>query len=152
MQRDRDRDVEELFADALELPEAERSAWLARACGSNPELRAEVDSLLRAFALAPRLMDRSMLGVLKAAPPADPATDPLGSRMSPRVANGPPHAGARSSVQTRRSDMAPANRKGVEPARAPNRSLISAGSPSIRNASRSSGGPGWTGNARARTP
>ena len=35
-----------IFADAVELPSGERSAFLAQACGTDVELRKEVDSLL----------------------------------------------------------------------------------------------------------
>ena len=49
---------ETLFAQALELgSDAERAAFLDRACGANPTLRAEVESLLRADARAGDLLD-----------------------------------------------------------------------------------------------
>jgi len=35
-----------IFADAAELPPAERAAFVAQACGTDAELRAEVESLL----------------------------------------------------------------------------------------------------------
>jgi len=40
--------VQEIFLAAVDLPERDRTAYLARACGGNSELRAEVESLLRA--------------------------------------------------------------------------------------------------------
>lgn len=42
--------VEALFAEALERPQGERSAWLAEACGDDETLRGEVESLLEASA------------------------------------------------------------------------------------------------------
>jgi serine/threonine protein kinase/tetratricopeptide (TPR) repeat protein len=49
---------ETIFAQALELESgAERAAFLDRACGSNPTLRAEVEALLRADAVAGDLLD-----------------------------------------------------------------------------------------------
>ncbi|MBZ5618383.1 MAG: protein kinase [Acidobacteriia bacterium] len=42
------RDVETAFAAALELAESEQAAFLAREYGHDPDLRAEVESLLRA--------------------------------------------------------------------------------------------------------
>jgi hypothetical protein len=42
-------DVKSIFGKALEIASpAEREAYLARACGGDPRLRAEVESLLRA--------------------------------------------------------------------------------------------------------
>src|SRR5262249_14038523 len=49
---------ETLFAQALEIgSDAERAAFLDRACGDNRTLRAEVESLLRADARAGDLLD-----------------------------------------------------------------------------------------------
>ena len=42
------REVAELFEAALEMPKAERSGFLDRACAGRPALRAEIDALLRA--------------------------------------------------------------------------------------------------------
>ncbi|MGK7311858.1 MAG: tetratricopeptide repeat protein [Candidatus Longimicrobiales bacterium M2_2A_002] len=50
--RDRWRRVEEIFSEAIALPESDREAYLERACGDDGELRREVDSLLRADAAA----------------------------------------------------------------------------------------------------
>ena len=41
---------ESIFAQALEVPDADRTAFLDRACGGNEDLRAEVESLLQADA------------------------------------------------------------------------------------------------------
>jgi tetratricopeptide (TPR) repeat protein len=49
---------ESLFAQALEITSAdERAAFLDRACGNNPALRAEVEALLRAHELSGDLLD-----------------------------------------------------------------------------------------------
>jgi len=41
--------IEELFANATELPEAERGAYLDEQCGNDPALRAEVEQLVSHF-------------------------------------------------------------------------------------------------------
>jgi len=40
--------IQEIFLEAVDLPPAERAAFLDRACNSNAEVRGEVESLLRA--------------------------------------------------------------------------------------------------------
>jgi serine/threonine protein kinase/TolB-like protein len=40
-------EVESILSRALDLPESDREAWLTRECEGRPELRAEVESLLR---------------------------------------------------------------------------------------------------------
>jgi WD40 repeat protein/serine/threonine protein kinase len=57
----RDAEVEELFAEALDVPEGERQAWLVSACRGDELLFAEVRSLLEAFAISPKYIDRSIL-------------------------------------------------------------------------------------------
>ena len=42
--------VAALFSEVVELPPAERAAWLDESCGDEPELRTEVERLLRADA------------------------------------------------------------------------------------------------------
>jgi serine/threonine protein kinase len=46
MTRDRWSLIEEIFESALEQPPSERSAYVARACGDDEELRSEIESLL----------------------------------------------------------------------------------------------------------
>lgn len=53
---DRDREVQELFQRALDLPENDRAAFLGEHC-SEPELRDEVQSLLQAFADADEFLN-----------------------------------------------------------------------------------------------
>src|SRR5690349_15031764 len=43
------RAIDAIFADAVERPAADRSAFIANACGTDAELRAEVESLLAAY-------------------------------------------------------------------------------------------------------
>jgi serine/threonine-protein kinase len=43
------RTIDAIFADAVERPAAERPAFIANACGSDADLRAEVESLLAAY-------------------------------------------------------------------------------------------------------
>ena len=53
--------VKDIFSRASELEEAERRAFLDAACGDDPELRAEVGSLLDAHAQAEAIVDRPAL-------------------------------------------------------------------------------------------
>jgi len=48
VQRERWEQLERLFAQGLTLPEAQRAAWLARACGVDVQLRQDVEELLHA--------------------------------------------------------------------------------------------------------
>jgi WD40 repeat protein len=66
----RDQEVEDLFAGALEQPEADRALWLERACGDDRELRAEVESLLHAYRSAVHVLDPGMLPGQAFAPPS----------------------------------------------------------------------------------
>ncbi len=52
MKRYATSNADELFCDALELPEAERKAFILRACGSDPGLKESVEALLQAHAEA----------------------------------------------------------------------------------------------------
>ncbi|MEO5560861.1 MAG: serine/threonine-protein kinase, partial [Dokdonella sp.] len=56
MQRERWNRLEQIFADALDMPENARSAFLDRACSNDAELRREIDQLLRAHD-APGVLD-----------------------------------------------------------------------------------------------
>ena len=56
--------AEEIFADALELTDpVERAALLDRACGQDAELRAQVEALLAAPALAAFASSMTLTGV-----------------------------------------------------------------------------------------
>jgi eukaryotic-like serine/threonine-protein kinase len=69
---DRQR-IAELFEHAVELPVAEREAWLAAQCGSDDALRAEVERLLRADQRAANFMERPPALIAAAAADHDPA-------------------------------------------------------------------------------
>jgi hypothetical protein len=45
-------EVNAILKSALELPESGQDAWIARECQGRPELRSEVESLLRAHRAA----------------------------------------------------------------------------------------------------
>lgn len=53
------REVETAIAAALELPESEQMAFIAREYGHNPTLCAEVETILRAHREASRLLELS---------------------------------------------------------------------------------------------
>ena len=58
MQRERWREVEELFESAVSRPPEERAAFLDQACGEDEELRREIESLLKADASATGFLER----------------------------------------------------------------------------------------------
>ena len=64
-----------LFADAIERPPTERSAFVAAACGSDAELRHEVESLLAAHEGDTAFLESP------AVQPADRSTPDLGARL-----------------------------------------------------------------------
>lgn len=71
--------VPELFGEALDRPAAERAEWLARACGGDDVLQAEVERLLRAHDEAGEFIETPVL-----AQPADQPTRELaGERIGP---------------------------------------------------------------------
>ena len=50
-------EVDAVLSAALELPDADQDAWVARQCEGRPELRGEVESLLRAHRAADAFME-----------------------------------------------------------------------------------------------
>src|SRR5215831_1963448 len=54
-------EVEEVFQAALEIPPADRNAWLTEHCGTAPELRREVESLLAAESASADFLSKSDL-------------------------------------------------------------------------------------------
>ena len=58
MQRERWREVEELFESAVSRPPEERAVFLDQACGEDEELRREIESLLKADASATGFLER----------------------------------------------------------------------------------------------
>jgi hypothetical protein len=83
MEPQRWKEIDRVFAAALERDTAERPAFLAEACGGDAELRAEVESLLAAHQAAGSFIDGSA---------SDVAASLLGDTMVWRLAsgNGPP--------------------------------------------------------------
>ncbi len=59
---------EDLFERALALPATERSSWLARMCATEPDLRAKVESLLRAHEAASSFMEAAPTDLAPRAP------------------------------------------------------------------------------------
>ncbi|HKB04976.1 MAG TPA: protein kinase [Gemmataceae bacterium] len=70
---------ESIFAQALDVPAGERSAFLDRACAGDPRLRAEVDSLLQADARTGDLLDLPE----RTAPMADGPPEAPGTVIGP---------------------------------------------------------------------
>jgi eukaryotic-like serine/threonine-protein kinase len=73
--------VDRLFSDALDLPEPERAGFLARACGPDEDLRAEVEALLAGVEAAEDYFEARSPGLLlgPSGPlPADPAGATVG--------------------------------------------------------------------------
>src|ERR1043165_1890983 len=70
--------VRDLYLEAADLPEADRAAFLDHRCAGEPELRAEVESLLASAAERPRFLESpttaSRGGMVKEA---------IGSRIGP---------------------------------------------------------------------
>src|SRR5262245_21342599 len=63
MKAERYAKVEELFDAALDVPPDERASFLDRACGSDPLLRAEVESLLDAYQKAEAFIETRAIDV-----------------------------------------------------------------------------------------
>ena len=65
--------IKALAGEALSLPEPDRPAWIARACGDDDSLRREVQSLVEASVAASSLFEtppfpvESVLGLIEAA-------------------------------------------------------------------------------------
>ena len=67
------REVEQVLAVALDLPEPERCVYLDRTCEARPALRSEVDSLLAAYLEAGDFIESAIAGEVKTdAPPPAP--------------------------------------------------------------------------------
>jgi serine/threonine protein kinase len=69
-----------VFLEAIEITAAERAAYLDRVCRDNPQLRAEVEALLRAHAAPQRVLDTPDVVTPTAAdaPPREPPGTPVG--------------------------------------------------------------------------
>ena len=79
MQPERWKQVEALFEAAQQQPAEQRGEFLRRACGADEELRAEVESLLKAAESRDPLLDGSPLSSIAERPPALKPGDKLGN-------------------------------------------------------------------------
>jgi serine/threonine protein kinase len=79
MQVERWKQVEDLFEAAQKQPPYRRAEFLRQACPSDPELRAEVESLLKAAESRDPLLDGSPLSSVAERPPALKPGDKLGN-------------------------------------------------------------------------
>jgi serine/threonine protein kinase/WD40 repeat protein len=84
--RDRWRQLEELFHAAQEQPPQQRAPFLDAQCHADPELRAEVESLLARETYADRLLDVPACGLAASGPAAGFAAHPA---LSPGAQLGP---------------------------------------------------------------
>jgi serine/threonine protein kinase len=79
MQAERRKKVEELFEAARQQPADRRAEFLRQACSGDPELCAEVESLLKAAESADPLFDGSTLSSIAKRSPALKPGDQLGN-------------------------------------------------------------------------
>jgi serine/threonine protein kinase len=79
MQIERWKQIEELFEAAQQQPADRRAEFLRKACPGDPELRAEVESLLKAADSRDPLLDGSPLSSIAERPPALKPGDKLGN-------------------------------------------------------------------------
>ncbi len=66
--------VEGLFLAAVELPPSDRAAFLDEHCDGDPELRAEIESLVQSADMAPEFLDRPILDSVKKIAEEPPST------------------------------------------------------------------------------
>jgi serine/threonine protein kinase/TolB-like protein/Tfp pilus assembly protein PilF len=66
--------VEGLFLAAVELPPSDRAAFLDEHCDGDPELRAEIESLVQSADMAPEFLDRPILDSVKKIVEEPPST------------------------------------------------------------------------------
>jgi serine/threonine protein kinase/TolB-like protein len=66
--------VEGLFLAAVELPPGDRAAFLDEHCEGDPELRAEIESLVQSADMAPEFLDRPILDSVKKIVEEPPST------------------------------------------------------------------------------
>lgn len=55
--------IQELFHEAIELPPAERSAFLTHTCGEDPHLRSELETYLAAYEAKPELIENPVFSL-----------------------------------------------------------------------------------------
>jgi non-specific serine/threonine protein kinase/serine/threonine-protein kinase len=76
-------EIKEIFCQAVELPIHERAALLDRASAGDAELRAEVDSLLRAHELAGNFLEAPAVELIVPDGTAEPCIERIGQRIGP---------------------------------------------------------------------
>src|ERR1700733_500829 len=79
MRGERWKQVEQLFEAAQRQPANQRAEFLRQACPADPELRAEVESLLEAADTGDPLLDGSPLSSIAEHPPGLKPGDKLGN-------------------------------------------------------------------------
>ncbi|HEY1379219.1 MAG TPA: hypothetical protein VGF55_20620, partial [Gemmataceae bacterium] len=67
--------VEEIFLVAVEKPAGERAAYLDAACAGNPELRAQVEALIRSHEQAGSLLEKPLFRTAPTIDHASPAEE-----------------------------------------------------------------------------
>lgn len=72
--------IKAVFGEALEVPESERSAFVARACEGDVTLRMEIESLLTNEKAAVGFLETPAVGLLAQGAPASPRLEP-GTRL-----------------------------------------------------------------------
>ena len=77
----RESRAEEIFVEALEVPEAERPAYLDGACASDAELRARVEALLRAHVAGAPMFKTQDLQAQMREIVASATQTPIGKRL-----------------------------------------------------------------------
>src|SRR5262245_36022737 len=89
MHADRWRLIEQLFEEAAALDTGERDAFLARACGTDKDLRSEVESLLAADGMADRFLSTPAVAPEPANRPASFTQRRIGHyRVEARIGEG----------------------------------------------------------------
>jgi hypothetical protein len=73
---DRRNRVAQVFESARKLQGGERTRFLDRECGSDAELRGEIEALLRGDESALSLLDQPAINLLQSAEPSTPSWSP----------------------------------------------------------------------------
>src|SRR5215472_3135765 len=90
--------VDALFSEAVGLDPKDRARFLDEHCGSDPELRAEVESLLRSADLAPEFLDRPILDAVRKVAEEPQSTLVAGTRIGQYLIIGRVGAGGMGQV------------------------------------------------------